>query len=156
MFFGDTTRTRTFYRNAKLRPKRHHKQWDANGSRSPLSGSDFPLSPVPSSPKAPTLSGPFSPVPNDQYLGEANPKDAVVTSDGLARSSSRWYTGCIATLGDVAVGSLSDSLLDVEMVISGGVLWNEMAGAELLFNYWVLVMSGGGLVSWASSTGTVG
>ncbi|GMH04935.1 hypothetical protein Nepgr_006775 [Nepenthes gracilis] len=36
-----------------------------------------------------------------------------------------------------------------------GVLWIEVAGAELLFNSWVLAMSGGDLVSWVSSSDAV-
>ncbi|GMH22108.1 hypothetical protein Nepgr_023951 [Nepenthes gracilis] len=36
-----------------------------------------------------------------------------------------------------------------------GVLWCEVVGAVLLINSWVHAMSGGGPVSWASSTGAV-
>ncbi|GMH07534.1 hypothetical protein Nepgr_009374 [Nepenthes gracilis] len=47
---------------------------------------------------------------------------SVVACLGFLNVEICWYTGCIAALGDVAVGSLSGSLHDEEMVISGATV----------------------------------
>ncbi|GMH12900.1 hypothetical protein Nepgr_014741 [Nepenthes gracilis] len=66
-----------------------------------------------------------------------------------------WFFSWALTGGCCCWLHLYDYGSAAKIDLLNGVLWNEAAGAELLFNSWVLALSGGGSVSWASSSGAV-